>query len=343
MRLAFVVMFTAALLMGCQNEQKTAQPGEEKPVLTFTSLDPQFDVLIGAARRHEVLGSGYLWSEGPAWVPGRKALFFTDVPGNVMYRWKAGEAVGEFMNPSGYSGPDSAMFREPGMNGLFWDADMGLLACDCGSRALVLLDLDARQKTILAGSYDGKRLNSPNDCVSRDGHIYFTDPPYGLNGINDSPHKEQDANGVYHLDPAGKLTRLTGELSYPNGIAISPAGDFLYVSCSDPKRAIWMRYPRAGNGSVAVENGELFFDATALAGAGAPGLPDGMAVDQNGNIFATGPGGVLLFSPEGKHLGTIATGSGIANCAFGEDGHTLFLTANDRLIRLEVATRGLGF
>jgi gluconolactonase len=214
-----------------------------------------------------------------------------------------------------------------------------ILAADHGGRAVVELDLATRQRRVLAGHYEGKRFNSPNDLVRRsDGVIFFTDPPYGLKDLNDSPHKEQPHNGVYRLDLDGRVTLLDDSLTFPNGIALSPDETTLYVANSDPEMPIWRAYELDAAGDVLSR--WRFASAADLVSTGAHGLPDGMAVDTRGNLYATGPGGVLVFNPRGQRLGLIATGSAIANCAFGEDGHTLFLTAHDRLAR--VRTRALG-
>src|SRR5690606_18095256 len=193
--------------------------------------------------------------------------------------------------------------------------------------------------TTLADRYEGKRLNSPNDAVFRsNGDLYFTDPPYGLRGLNDSPLKELPYNGVYRLSADGELTLLTDELSFPNGIAFSPDEKTLYVANSDPNRAIWMAYDVNDDGTIS--NGRVFFDATPWVKAGRRGAPDGMKVDRSGNLFATGPGGLVVLSPDGTHLGTIVTGQATSNCAFGDDGSTLYITADNLLLRVRLNTRG---
>jgi Gluconolactonase len=213
---------------------------------------------------------------------------------------------------------------------------------DHGNRQVSRVDSVNFTKTVLADRYNGKRFNSPNDLVfNRAGDLFFTDPPYGLAKLNDDPAKELDFNGVYRLSGAGVLSLLTRELTFPNGIALSPDERTLYVAVSDPTRPVWMAYDLRADGTVG--NGRVFFDASALAKAGRSGLPDGMKVDAAGNVFASGPGGVLVFSPQGKHLGTIVTGNLTANCAFGDDGSTLYMTVNHALMRVRLRTRGPGF
>lgn len=196
--------------------------------------------------------------------------------------------------------------------------------------------------TTLADRYNGKRFNSPNDGVFKsNGDLYFTDPPYGLIGLNADPAKELDFNGVYRLTASdGKVTLLTREMTFPNGIAFSPDEKTLYVANSDPKKAIWMAFPVQDDGTLGA--GRVFGDVTSSVGS-KPGLPDGMKVDQAGNLFATGPGGVLIFAPDGTHLGTFATGQRTANCGWGEDGTVLYITADMYLGRIKLTTKGPGF
>jgi gluconolactonase len=193
----------------------------------------------------------------------------------------------------------------------------------------------------LAERFEGKRFNSPNDLVfGRDGSLYFTDPPYGLTKTFDDPGREIGWNGVYRLSPDGRVSVLVKDLKAPNGIGLSPDGRTLYVGQSDNERPVVMAYDLAKDGTVS--NGRVFFDTLPLRKNG-PGAPDGLKVDRDGNVFTTGPGGVLVLSPEAKHLGTIVTGVPTANCAFGEDGSTLYITANDKLCRVRTTTKGQGF
>jgi gluconolactonase len=299
-------------------------------------IDPALDALIDPAARVEVLATGYKWSEGPVWTGG--ALIFSDVPSNVAWRWTEAGGAAEFLRPSGYTG-GVPRGGEPGSNGLAVDATGQLYLCQHGDRRIARLDPATKGFVTVADRFDGKRFNSPNDLVVRpNGDVYFSDPIYGLVGHEKDPARELPWSGVYRSTAAGVVTVLDKELTYPNGLAFSPDGKTLYVSQSDPNRAIWMAYDVTADGGVA--NRRVFFDATALAKAGKKGLPDGLKIDVAGNLFATGPGGVLVFSPAGKHLGTIVTGEPTANCAFGDDGATLYMTANDKLTRIRLRTRG---
>jgi gluconolactonase len=304
-------------------------------------LDPAFSALVPADARIERLAEGFDWAEGPVWRRSGEYLLFSDVPGNTIYRWREGDGLRVFLRPAGYSGPTPAG-RELGSNGLAFDARDALVFADHGNRRIARLSEANYTTTTLAERYEGKRLNSPNDLVFRsNGDLYFTDPPYGLEGQNASPAKELPFSGVYRLTPAGELTLLTRELTFPNGIAFSPDERTLYVANSDPERALWMAYDVAPDGTIA--GGRVLFDATPLAKQGRKGLPDGLKLDRRGNLFATGPGGVLVITPEGRHLGTITTDLATANCAFGDDGSTLYMTAHDQLLRVRVSTRGAGF
>jgi gluconolactonase len=307
-------------------------------------LAPGLDALIDPQAPIEKLAEGFTWSEGPAWVRRDGGyLLFSDVPANRMHRWSERDGISVFLEPSGLAGPVPAAIREAGSNGLIPGPGNTILMADSGSRAIARLDLATRRKTILADHYDGRRFNSPNDLVlARNGAIYFTDPPYGLAGLNDSPLKEQRVNGVYRRDPDGHVTLIDGALTFPNGILLSPDGRTLYVSNSDPQRAIWMAYRLDARGNVVSRR--VFADATAQVAQDRPGLPDGMAVDRSGNLFASGPGGLFVINPAGRILGRIETGTAIANCTFGgADGHTLYMTSNHMLARVRTRTAGLGY
>jgi gluconolactonase len=288
----------------------------------------------------ETLATGFTWSEGPVWRPAEGDLLFSDVPENTVYRWSDADGLSVFLRPSGLAFDDGHE-GDTGSNGLALVAD-GLLLADHGNRVVARLNPRTFVRETLASRYDGRRLNSPNDlAVHASGAVYFTDPPYGLAGQDDSPEKELAFNGVYRLSPDGAVTLLVDDLTRPNGIAFSPDERTLYVANSDPARAVWMAYPVRDDGTVG--EGRLLFDATAFVGPDRPGLPDGMAVGADGTLFATGPGGVLVLTPDGRHLGTIQTDRAVANVAFGDDGRTLYLTAHDTLQRIRLTARGAGF
>ena len=311
-------------------------------------LDPRLDEVLPAFARIEVLASGFGWSEGPVWVPaGNKAvprvgeagmLLFSDVPRNTVYRWTEADGVSEFMTPSGYTGV-ADYSSEPGSNGLTLDAEGRLTLCEHGDRRVSRLTAGGG-KTTLADHFEGKRFNSPNDLVfAKDGSLYFTDPPYGLPERENSKLKELDAFGVYRVSPDGEITLATDVLTRPNGIGLSPEGTTLYVANSDPERAVWMAFPVTEDGSLG--EGRIFYDATEEVST-LPGLPDGLAVDTDGRLWTTGPGGVWVFTADGTPLGRIDTGQATANCAFGgPDGKSLFITADGYLCRVQTKAVGL--
>ena len=301
-------------------------------------FDPAFDQLIAADARIEKLADGFTWSEGPVWLNGE--LIFSDVPENVAYRWKPGMSKAEvFLKPSGQLTPQPG-FREPGSNGLALDARGRLLMCQHGERRIARYE-NARF-TSLADRHEGKRFNSPNDLVvRRNGDIYFTDPSYGLEGINQSPLKELPFNGVYRVSTDGKVTLLTKDLTFPNGIAFSPDEKTLYVGVSDSQATRIVAYDVTADGTLA--NERTFFDAQPLLKDGNKGLVDGLKLDRDGNVWSSGPGGILVLSPAGKLLGRINTGQATANCNWGDDGGTLYITAHMFLVRVKTKTKGAGW
>lgn len=294
------------------------------------------DKLIPQDSKLEVLASGFKWTEGPVWNKDSGYLLFSDIPNNVIMKWKEGEGASVFMKPSGYTGV-ADYGEEPGSNGLLYDAKGQLILCEHGDRRIAVLT-NGGGKVTIADKYQGKRLNSPNDAVMHsNGDIYFTDPPYGLPKKQDDPLRELDIFGVYRISKDGTVTLLTNELIRPNGIAFSPDEKTLYIAQSDSKKAIWMSFPVNADGTLG--KGKVFYDVTSVMGT-LPGAPDGLKVDKQGNIFASGPGGIYIFSPEAKLLGRIETGQRTSNCAWGDDGSVLYITADDYLCRIKTSTKG---
>ncbi len=302
--------------------------------------DPRLDKILPPEARMEQLADGFDWSEGPVWVKDGGYLLFSDIPRNSVMKWKEGEGISLFMKPAGYTGVVDYS-PEPGSNGLNVDPQGRVVFCEHGDRRISRLEKNGGKKT-LVDSYEGKRLNSPNDCAYKsNGDLYFTDPPYGLPKNFDDPRRELDFCGVFRLATDGKVTLLTKELTRPNGIAFSPDEKTLYVAQSDAAAAVWKAFDVKPDGTLGTSR--TFFDATAWAKAGQKGLPDGMKVDQSGNLFATGPGGLHIFSPDGTHLGTLATGQATGNCAWGDDGSTLYIQADMYLVRIKLNTKGNRF
>ena len=301
--------------------------------MTITRLDPAFDRLVDAAARVEKVASGFTFTEGPVWRPNG-ALWFSDVVGNVVRQWTPDGKVIEILRPGGYDGNSLPAGGFVGPNGMTATSGGAVLLCQHGNRRIVRIDPDRSVKTFV-DNFEGKKLNAPNDLVYRsDGTLYFTDPPYGLPLQDSDPAKELPFNGVFKLHQ-GKLELLVRDLSRPNGIAFSPDEQTLYVSNSDDERKIWMRYDVSASGTVS--GGRVFFDATAHDGAG---VPDGLKIDVLGNIWATGPSAVYVLSPEGRHLGTITPPEDPANCAWGDDGRSLYITAETGLYRIKTLVMG---
>lgn len=314
-------------------------------------LDPAINALVPAGSRLQRIANGFKWTEGPVWMQGGY-LLFAEIPSNSIRKWSAQGGTEMQLQPSGYAGKEPFTGPEPGSNGMTLDRRSRLTVAGHAARNVWRLesaDLQSRP-TVLADRYEGKRLNSPNDLVYRsDGSLYFTDPPYGLPSQGDEdPAKEQGWNGVYRLNGAvdhragsppdsHRLSLLIRDLSRPNGLVFSPDEKFLYVCNSDVKRKIWMRYRVAADGGVSEPH--QIFDATSDERKGSP---DGMKVDVKGNLYSTGPGGIWIFSPEGKRLGVIVIPEPTANLAWGEaDGKTLYITASSSVYRLKLAVGGV--
>lgn len=300
-------------------------------------LDPALDALIPRDAKIEVLAKGLDWSEGPVWSKRDRCLYFSDVPQNVIYRWTEKDGLSVHLKPSGYWGA-TPRGNEPGSNGLTFDPQGRLVACQHGERRVARLEKDG-QWTTLADRYDGKRFNSPNDLTfDAQGNLFFTDPPYGLEGKLEDPKKELPFQGVYRLTPDRKLTLVTRDIKFPNGVALSPDEKTLYIAESNQEKPQVWAFDLKPDGSVS--NQRVFFDASALTAKKLKGLPDGLKVDQQGNVWLGGPGGILILSPQGKHLGTLLTNEATANCAWGDDGSTLYFTADMYLCRIKTTAQG---
>ncbi len=300
------------------------------------SLDPRFDQLVPKDARLEKIADGFTWVEGPVWNKQGKYLLFSDIPANTVYQWKQGEGTKVYLRNSGYSGLTPFAGKEPGSNGLTFDANGQLVLCRHGDRQIGRLEHNGNIATV-ADRYDGYRINSPNDLVLKsDGNLYFTDPPFGLAGVFDDPNKAP-VQGVYRVAKDGTVTRLITDIKAPNGIAFSPDELILYVSDVDPKRAAWLAYDVNPDGTVT--NGRVFFDATRWTKDPFFG-PDGFKLDRQGNLFGARPGGLNVIAPDGTLLGTIEIGQPTSNVAWGEDGSTLFITGGSSVYRLRLSTSG---
>ncbi|MGH9355547.1 MAG: SMP-30/gluconolactonase/LRE family protein [Terriglobia bacterium] len=335
---ALAVLFSAAITL------KGQSVGE------IVRLDPAVNAMLPPNAHIEKLADDFGFLEGPVWVhPGGEGyLLFSDIPANVIDKWAPDGGNGKvsvFLEKSGFTGTNPEGVGYPinnghrivillGSNAVTLDNQGRIVFCQHGNRAVVRLEKDGR-RTVLASRYEGKRLNSPNDLVYKsDGSLYFTDPPFGLAKLDQDPKKELPFNGVYRL-ANGKLQLIYKDFKTPNGIAFSPGEKYLYIDDSATKT--YWRFDVQPDGSIA--NGKLFFDMSKSKEAG---VPDGMKVDQDGNIYGVGPGGIWILSPQGKHLGTIKPPEDPANLAWGDsDGKTLYITARTGLYRIRLNIPGI--
>ena len=306
---------------------------QDKFIGSVERLTPEIDNLIEKSAKIEILADGFEWSEGPVWSSQLNSVLFSDVPENVIYSWNEDKGLGTFTRPIGYSGK-VPNFKKAGTNGLTIDADGNLIICMHGDRKITRLEkLNINRKVTLVNSFDGNLLNSPNDLVyDSKGNLYFTDPPYGLLEGDNDKLKEIEFNGVYKVSPNGDIEVLVKNLTRPNGISISNDEKILYVANSDKNNPVIMQYDLSEEGA---KNPSIFFDGRELTKKDI-GLFDGLKVHPTGNVFATGPGGVLVIKENGDHIGTIRTEVRTANCAFDENFQYLYMTSDMFLTRIKL-------
>lgn len=318
----------------CNNTQQPLQT-TYKTTGSVERLDPALDAIIDTSAAIEIIAEGFQWSEGPLWVETGQMLLFSDVPANTIYKWTEKNGTEVYLQPSGYTGTEPTQSKEPGSNGLLLDSSGNLVLCQHGDRQMARMDapLDKPKAafTALASRYNGMRFNSPNDAVySATGELFFTDPPYGLPAQNDDdPTKEIPFNGVYKVTPYGDVILLTDSITRPNGIAFFPDGYTLLVASSDPNAANWYVLDVRN----APTNPTFFYSATDER-RGLPGLPDGLKITKNGIVFASGPGGVWIFSQAGDVLGKIKLDAAASNVALSADEKTLYITNHQQILRV---------
>jgi gluconolactonase len=317
-------------LLSC-NQQNTTPTGP------IERLHPGLDAILDTNAHIEVIAQGFEWAEGPLWIEESQMLLFSDVPKNTVYKWTETKGKEIYLMPSGYTGA-TPRGGELGSNGLARMATGQLVLCQHGDRRVARLEAPVQngkpQFSTLAGSYGGRRFNSPNDLVfDAKGNLYFTDPPYGLLKNMEDSSKELAFQGVYKRSPDGTVTLLVDSITRPNGIALTPDGRRLIVANSDSLKSAWYIYDVNPDGSLS--NGKIFYDATATRKR-EQGNPDGLKIDKRGNVFATGPGGVWIFNGGGTLLGKIRFGEKVSNCAFSADEKTLYITADDYLLRVRL-------
>jgi len=310
---------------------------EQRYTGSIDRLDPALDEIISPGARAEIIAEGFEWSEGPVWIEKNKMLLFSDVPSNTIYKWTEEKGREVYLTPSGYTETESRK-GEMGSNGLLTDSAGRLVLCQHGNRQIARMNSPIENPrplfTIIASHYSGKRFNSPNDAVYKnDGELFFTDPPYGLEKNIDDPKKEIPFQGVYKVKKTGEVILLLDSITRPNGIAFMPGQKKLIVANSDPENPYWYVFDAGENDEL--ENGRIFYDASDAAKS-EKGLPDGLKVDKNGNVFASGPGGIWVFSKDGQFIGKIKLPEAASNCALSADEKTLYITNDMYVLRLKM-------
>ena len=300
-------------------------------------VDPGLDSIIANDAKVEVISSGYTWSEGPLWIENKKMLLFSDVPANTVFKWTEAKGTEIYLKPSGYTG-SVARGGETGSNGLALDMDGRLVLCQHGNRQVARMDADLDDPkpvfSAIADNFQSKKFNSPNDLVwRRNGDLFFTDPPYGLEKNMDDPLKQLNFQGVYCVKSSGEVKLLVDSITRPNGIALTPDEKTLVIANSDTAKPYWYAYDLAENDSLI--NPRIFFDSR-QAGETDRRAPDGFKFDSKGNMFASGPGGILIFDKNAKILGKIKTPGDVSNCALSKDEKTLYITANKYVLRVKM-------
>jgi gluconolactonase len=331
------VLFAAAFA-ACTHEKPATQVTLMDTLSEIEILDPEAEKLFSKETKAEVIASGFLWSEGPLWLKDEQKLIFSDVPRNRINSWSEKDSLQLYLEPSGYT-DTIKRGGETGSNGLCLSKDGKLILAQHGDRRIAEMQapLNAPKADFktLAGTFNGKRFSSPNDvCADSKGNYYFTDPPYGLEKQENDPAKEQPKEGVYRINADGSVEQLIDSLTRPNGVIVSNDGSKLYVANSDPARAIWAVYDIDAGGKLS--NGKILMDATSYVPKG-KGLPDGLKMNKAGYIYATGPCGVWVFNPSGKHIATIKIKEHASNVALDDTESYLYITANMYLLRLKLA------
>ena len=326
----------ALLVISCNNEITNKEVNNQTIFGTIERLDPLLDAIIDKDAKAEVIAEGFEWSEGPLWIETENMLLFSDIPTNTIYKWTEEKGKEVYLKPSGFTGTETKS-KEPGSNGLLLDNKGNLVLCQHGNRQMAKMDAPLNKPepkfTTLTDKYDGKKLSSPNDAVySSNGELFFTDPPYGLPMQNDEdPGKETLFNGVYRLTTDGKVLVVVDSITRPNGIAFFPGETKLLVANSDPNKPNWYLIDVGPDDTLI--HPRIFYSAETK---GVKGLPDGLKIDKNGIVFASGPGGIWIFNSDAKVLGKIKLDDACSNVALSPDQKTLYITNDMRVLRLKM-------
>lgn len=317
-------------LLSCQTQKNNTMGSIER-------IDPALDDILNQNATTEIIADGFTWSEGPLWIEKEKMLLFSDIPPNTIYKWTPEKGKEVYLTPSGYTG-DKPRGGEIGSNGLILNLEGELVLCQHGDRRIARMNAPLKAPspnfTTIADNYNGLAFDSPNDAVIRsNGDIYFTDPPYGLEKYVDDSTKAAPYQGVYRVSPDGKVDLLVDSISRPNGIGFLPGEQTLLVANSESENAVWYAYDLAPDNKLT--NSRIWYDATEAAKTDKGG-PDGFKVDKNGNVFATGPGGIWIFDSKAKLLGKIRIPVQVSNCALADNDSTLYITASMYVLKVKL-------
>ena len=340
-----IVLFISLLVVIISCDRKSDHPTSHDQETTKAKLHyettgsiefvhPDLHQIISKDALIEVISEGFQWTEGPLWVKAGNYLLFSEIPSNSIYKWSEEEGTHLYLRPSGYTGKQERG-GEPGSNGLLLNNKGELVLCQHGDRRIAKMSssLSAPSPSFvtLIDRFNDQRFNSPNDAVyDSKGNLYFTDPPYGLEGNADDPFKEIPFQGVFRLNSDGTVVLIADHVYRPNGIGLSPDERTLYVASSEGA-PMWTKFHLDEEG-LPIQH-EVFYHEDNPPGKGAP---DGLVVDRSGNIWATGPGGVWIFSPEAKILGKILTGEATSNCTFDDKEAVLYMTCDDLVMRVRL-------
>lgn len=334
------VFFTLYVFASCTNSGKLKEAKQSTTYKTTGSIerfDAALDKVIDKNAQIEIIAEGFEWSEGPLWIEQHQMLLFSDVPRDTIFKWTEKKGKEVYLTPSGYTGT-VARTGEKGSNGLLLDNKGQLVLCQCGNRQMARMDAPLDNPSpiysSIASTYKGQHFSSPNDAVyNQKGELFFTDPPYGLKTQGDQdPEKEMPWNGVYKVNTKGEVILLIDSIPRPNGIAFLPGEKKLIIACSDPQKPNWYIYDYINDQLV---NGSIFY-STINEKKGLKGLPDGLKIDHQGNIFASGPGGIWIFTPNAKLLGKINLTESASNVALSADEKTIFITNDMQVLRVKM-------